>query len=60
MTTVKVSVELKPFEFQCKNCKKVHKRGLWSIAHYDTPHSYACECGHITKNVHKKGTSNEN
>lgn len=40
--------ELGEFEFQCKGCKEVHKRSFWSVAHYDTPHTFECPCGYIT------------
>ena len=54
MTTVTIEYKLKPYEFQCKGCGLIHKRSLWSVAHYNEPHDFTCECGHITANVHKK------
>jgi hypothetical protein len=43
--------ELGEYEFQCEGCKTVHQRSLWSVAHYDTAHTFTCECGHVTKVV---------
>jgi len=51
MKKVMIQVELKPFEFQCKGCKLVHKRSLWSIVHYDTAHTFTCDCGHVTRDI---------
>jgi hypothetical protein len=39
-------VELGEFDFQCKECKKIHRRSFWSIAHMDDTQIFNCECGH--------------
>jgi hypothetical protein len=43
--------ELGEYEFQCEGCKTVHQRSMWSVAHYNVPHTYTCSCGHVTEIV---------
>ena len=44
--TVLAPVEFGKFDFQCKKCKAIHHRGLWSIAHMDVSQVFTCDCGH--------------
>jgi hypothetical protein len=42
--------KLGDYEFRCSNrdCRKVHKRSLWSIAHINESQRFICECGTVT------------
>jgi hypothetical protein len=46
-------VTIGEFAFQCGGCLAIIKRNLWSVAHYDTPHTYTCDCGHVTDVVER-------
>jgi len=52
-------VTIGEFSFQCGGCLAIVKRSLWSVAHYDTPHTYTCECGYVTDVVERRADDDE-
>lgn len=34
------------FDVQCPECKKIHHRNFWSIAHLHVQQSLPCQCGY--------------
>lgn len=40
---------MKPFEFSCPKCRKVHKKGSYCVAQQAMGHSlkFTCDCGHV-------------
>lgn len=47
---LKTVYELKPLEFQCANCEKIHTQSAYCIAQVSLGRDiiYTCECNHKT------------
>ena len=47
---VSVDYELKPYEFQCEGCEKIHKQSAYCIAQVGMGYGvdFTCDCGHET------------